>query len=287
METVTLGFKSYDSHELACHFVARQVGLYRRHGLQVRLTDTTYVPDTQLPARIFHAACGAALTAWFDGADARVVFVAADRPMFWLYAQPGLGGLVDLEGSVVAGYPAMAPPAVFLRAILRAYSIDPSRVVTLAARDDVARMGLLSDNSVAAALISSATAPQSLAAHGFTEVLFLGDEIRVPTTGLAVDPGTIESAPDLVAAMCHCHREALTLIHDEPGVLEAALSEFVSSVGAEQAAMAARVRACYTRDGRVAATTLDGAIDLVSMALGKTAPGAQNSLYDFSLLAAD
>jgi len=287
VETVTLGFKSYDIHELACHFVARQAGLYSRHGLNVRLTDTTYVPNTQLPSRTFHAACGAALTTWFDGADARVVFVAADRPMFWLYARPGLGGLADLEGSVVAGYPAMAPPAVLLRAILRTHSIDPDRVRTLAARDDVARIGLLSDDSVSAALISSATAPQSLAARGLTELLWFGNEIRMPTTGLAVDPGTAESAPDLVAAMCRCYREALALIHDEAGVLEAALGEFVTVVGAEQATMADRVRACYTRDGRLDAATLDDVIGTVSTTLGKPAPGPQNSLYDFSMLGID
>jgi len=287
VESVILGFKSYDIHELACHFVARQAGLYRRHGLRVRLTDTNYVTDGQFPPRTFHAACGAALTAWFDGADTRVVFVAADRPMFWLYARPDLGGPADLDGGVVAGYPAAAPPAIFLRAILRARSIDPERVTTIAARDDVARIGLLSDDSASAALISSATAPQSLAERGFAELLFCGDEIRVPTTGLAVGSGTIESAPELVAAMSRCHREALTLIHHEAGVLEEALAEFVTGVGAEQAVMADRVRACYTRDGRMDAAALDGAIGLVSAALGRPAPGARNSLYDFSMLDAD
>jgi len=284
VETVTLGFKSYDVHELACHFVARQVGLYRRHGLNVRLADTTFIPDAQLPSRTFHAACGAALTAWLDGADTRVVFVAADRPMFWLYARPGLRDLSGLEGKLVAGFPPPAPPAIFLRAILRTHSIDPDRVSTIAARDDVARIGLLSDASVAAALISSAASPQSLAHHGFAALSFFGDEIRVPTTGLAVDSGTLEAEPELVATMCRCYREALALIHNEAGVLEAALAEFVTARGVDQTAMADRIRCAYTRDGRADPATLTAAIGLVAAELGILAPGAPDSLYDFSIL---
>lgn len=279
METVTLGFKAYDIHELACHFVARQAGLYRRHGLEVRLTDTSFIPDERLPARTFSAACGAALTAWLGGADSRVVFVAAERPMFWFYGRAGVRELSALEGELVASYPPQAPPAILLRAILRRYSLGPERVGTLAVRDDVARIGLLRDGSAAGAVVSSAVAPQSLRDRGLAELLSFGNEIRLPTTGLAIDASTLAAEPDLVAAMCRCYREALALIHDEAGVLEAALADFVTVIGAEQAVMAERVRACYTREGRVDTATLDAGIELMAAELGVTERRPTESLY--------
>ena len=284
MESVVLGFKSFDTHELACHFVARHLGLYARHGLEVRLLDTTFIPDSELPPRMFHAACGAALSAWLGGVDMRVVFVAADRPMFWLYVRPDVRQLSDLEGNVVAGYPSMAPPSLFFRAILQAHSVNQDRVVVTPARDDIARVGLLDDGSVAAALISSAIMPRSMEDRGFEALLCLGDEIHIPTTGLAVDKKTIESEPDLVVAMCGCYLEALERIHNAPGVLEAALSATLPALEAEQ--VADRVRDCYTRDGRVDAAILDTAIEMMSTALNVTNAGTADSLYDFSALAA-
>lgn len=284
MDAVTLGFRAYDVHELACHFVARKAGLYRRHGLQVRLVDTNFVSDAELPPRTFHAACGASLLSWLAGADMRVVFVAASRPMFWLYARPDMQQLADLDGKAVAGFPPPTPPALFLRLILEQESVDPDRVVIEPARDDMARLGLLCDAAVSAALVSSAIAPQRIECRGFRELSFFGDELRVPTTGLAVNAATSAAEPDLVAAMGACYAEALNLIHDEPGVLEAALADCVTAIGAEQEALAERVRRCYTRDGRVDPATLEPVIGAIAAAVGATNVGAFDSLYDFSAL---
>ena len=78
---VLLGFKAFDPHELLCHFVAAEGGLYSRHGIRVRLVDITFVPDAELPAELFQVSCGAALAGALQGNGQRVVFVATDRPM--------------------------------------------------------------------------------------------------------------------------------------------------------------------------------------------------------------
>lgn len=279
MQTITLGFRAYDAHELACHFVARQAGLYRRHGLDVRLTDLSFVPDP--PRNLFSAGCGAALISWLGGADLRVVFVAAQRPMFWLYARPGIRGLAELAGQSVAAYPSASPPALLLRAVLRRHAVDPDHITLCAVRDDVARVGLLDDRSAAAALISSAVPPQHLAERGFIELLCIGDELCVPTTGLAVHAELLAAEPDLVAALRRCYREALALIHHEPGLLEAALARFVMPA-ATAAAQAARVRDGYTRDGRIPVAELGAAIDLVAAELGTGVPLPSSRLYELA-----
>jgi len=88
MSAVTLGFKAFDAHELLCHFVAVKSGLYKRHGLQVDLVDITFVAETELPGNWFQASCGAALASAVRGIPQRVVFVATDKPMFWIAARP-------------------------------------------------------------------------------------------------------------------------------------------------------------------------------------------------------
>lgn len=284
METAILGFRAYDIHELACHFVARHAGLYRHHGLQVRIADITFSRESELPPRMFHAACGAALTAWLSGSNVRVVFVAAERPMFWLHARSDVQELADLDGKAVAGFPTGTPPALFLRSILQREALDPERVFVEPARDDIARMGLLCDSAVSAALVSSAIPPQLLTANGFRELLCFGEELHVPTTGLAVAAAMLTTEPDLVATMCLCYEEAIRLIHDEPGVLEAALVKCVTANGAEQATMAQRVRRFYTRDGRVDGATLDDAIAVMVDAMALEDAPSASSLYDFSRL---
>src|SRR5262245_4990544 len=107
MVALQLGFKAFDFHELLCHFIAMRAGLYLQHGLQVSLVDTTFIPDDKLPSDLVHAACGAALAMWLRGAPYRVVCVAIDRPMFWLYGRSEYAGIDSLRGARIAGFPSI------------------------------------------------------------------------------------------------------------------------------------------------------------------------------------
>lgn len=284
MTQLHLAFKAYDVHELGCHFVARHAGLYDRHGLRPTLVDSTFTPDDELPAPTFHAACGAALAAWLQGADTRVVFVATDRPMFWLYAQSDIRSLEDLSGRIVAGYPPAAPPAMFLRQIWAERGLAPEGLRIEAARDDIARIGLLQDGHAAAALVSSVMPPSVMKALGFEPLVFLGDEIRVATTGLAVHASLREQAPELVRAMCNCYLEALRLIHDDASVVQAALRDVAAPIGGDAAELAALLRRCYTAAGRSSLDELQQGADRMSAAIGVRNARPVAGLYDFSYL---
>jgi ABC-type nitrate/sulfonate/bicarbonate transport system substrate-binding protein len=283
---VQLAFKAYDVHELGCHFVARHAGLYERYQLEPRLLDATFTADDALPMDIFRVACGAALAGWLKGADSRVVFVAADRPMFWLYSQPGFRMLAELRGCPVAGYPPGAPPDAFLGEIWSAAGLALDELSVTPARDDVARLGLLRDGSAAAALISSAVPPAVLAGLGFEPLVFMGDELRVATTGLAVAPAFCAEQPELIAAMCACYRDAMALIHADRVLLEAALRGAAVGVGGDAASLAGPLAACYTRDGRSPAPLLAAGADGLARAMGIRAPRSVSELYDFSFLGA-
>lgn len=281
-----LGFKAFDLHELLCHFLARRAGLYARQGLDVTLIDTSFLADDQLPPDTVHAACGAALMAWLQGAAVEIVLVAVDRPLFWLHAAPGHDTLATLRGARIASYPPVAPPAHFLRIVLERAGLDPVRDVTIApVRDDTARLGLLRAGDVEAALLSSAVPATAMRRAGFATPAFIGAALRVPTTGLAVRQDLRERRPELVQALVDAHAAALRLIHEDSAGLAEVLEHDLGLAAPDIASTRELARACFTRDGASAAGITAGAVAALAQITGITEPRAgERSPYDFSLL---
>ena len=150
MKSVTLGFKAFDPHELLPCFVAREAGLFR--DLQVSLVDISFYGDHDLPRDCFQASCGAALASAVQGFPQRVLVIATDRPMFWLYSEPGIRSADGLKGKKLAGYPPETPPAKLTRMVLNRLGLDPENdLALLPARDDVSRSGLLRTGHCSAA----------------------------------------------------------------------------------------------------------------------------------------
>lgn len=148
----------------------------------------------------------------------------------------------------------------------------------------MARLGMLRDGSVAAALLSSAVPPEAMDGLGFRRLIFLGDELRVVTTGLAVTPGFCQQDPGLVSAMGLCFQEAQALIHNDSAVLSAALRAAVVPVPGPVDGLAAVLRHCYTRDGRSPAESLEAGVRLMASVLGVGDVRPTGDLYDFSRL---
>jgi ABC-type nitrate/sulfonate/bicarbonate transport system substrate-binding protein len=282
MREIHLGFKAFDVHELACHFVALHSGFYADAGLEVRLLDTTFIADDRLPVVTFQSACGGALISWLQGAPLSIIFIAADRPMFWLYGQPDITSIEALRGRCIAGFPGAAPPARFLEIILRTSGIEPGHELTIAAvRDDTARLGLLNVGDAAAAVVSSAFLPDQVEALGFKRICFFGNVLRVPTSGLAVNRGLLESEPGLVDAMTNCFRESIRTIHAEPDVLHDALERYTDFREADLQAACSLVRSCYTAEGTCEDRALEAAIEIIKQATSAVGDLPAEPLYTF------
>jgi hypothetical protein len=210
---VTCGIRAFDPHELLCHALAERLGYYADEGLTVRLWDTTFTPDAALPtSAYFQVACGAAALGRQAGHPWKIVFVAVERPMFWVY-----GAVEKLDGSRIAGYPSGSPPDVLLREAL----VEPD-VEILPSASDAMRIGLVRSGAVDAALLSSAVSPPS----DLKQLLFLGDAIRAATTGIAVHESTLTEEPELVGALVRAHRLALTAIETSAEDVAVALTDF-------------------------------------------------------------
>lgn len=278
-EIVTLGFKAFDAHELLCHFLAERSGYYRDAGLQVELADITFTPDADLPDKMFQASCGAAFLAGLKSIRQRILFVAVDRPMFWLYARDDID---SLHGGRIATFPPIAPPWHFTRILLARHGLDADTDVTLLpARDDIARLGLLRSGNADAAILSSAISPARVEELGYCRLACLGDAIRIPTTGLACHANTIEQDPELVKALVNAHLRSLQQLHGDPEAAGEILADIfdIEAPGTTELFMP-----CFTPDGRMEADAGRAAIDFMAQALELAETPAWEILYDPSFV---
>ncbi len=282
MNTIKLGFKAFDPHELLCHFVASKAGLYLRENLNVELIDITFMDDLALPKDLFQASCGAALSSALKGSTQRILFVATDMPMFWIYSRKEITSLADLTNSSLATFPVIAPPHHLANIILQKSGVNSAQQMTLLpARDDVARFGLLKSGSVDAAVISSSIAPPVIEESGFNNLCFFGNEIRIPTTGLAVDESFLQKEPELVHLIIKIHKESLALIHNDVELLEGVLSEYYNVADQHVKVCAALYQHFYTENGRTTETIAQNAIDSLCKSLSLSSVPIWNQLYTF------
>ena len=281
MTDIYLGFNAFDVHELLCHGIAETGGLYRAAGLRVKLLDTTFVPDEALPENTFHAACGAALASFLSGCKRKVVFVACDRPMFWLYGRPGIESITELAQGRVATFPEVAPPEKFLQKLLRDHDIAPGLIPC---RDDMARLAMVVGGSVDAALLSSRYLPAEVTGRGCTQLSFIGEEIRLPSTGLAVSGELYHGDSGLVGTMVGVYREAMNFIFaDDRALLEQTLQQVFSMPEDYLTQVIEVIRNCYNPFGYSYDNVLSSAVEgmAAGMELAARDPG---ELYEFKYI---
>lgn len=280
MTPVWLGFKAFDCHELLCHAIAQAKGLYKQQDLEVNLLDTTFVPDDALPENTFHVACGAAMHSFLAGQKRKVVFVACDRPMFWLYGRRGVTSLGQLSQGRVASFPDAAPPAQFLRYLLGGSGLSCG---VLPSRDDNARLGLLTSGSVDGALLSSLYLPHEVEARGLNTLAWVGENLRLPSTGLAVSGEMFQAQPDLVATMVAIYQEAMKTIFDDDQLLGRVLVEDFGMPEAGQERAISIVRECYNPFGFSYENLLQTALDAMATGMGLNSRPA-GELYEFEFI---
>jgi ABC-type nitrate/sulfonate/bicarbonate transport system substrate-binding protein len=288
MTAVICGIKAFDVHELLCHFLAKRLGFYDDEGIKVRVVDTTFMPDDRLPRTSYvQVACGAAYLSRREGHPFKVVFAAAERPIFWLYARPDIESIERLGNRRVATYPPVAPPHHFLRLLLRKHGLDPALDVELwACRDDIIRVGLLREGDVDAAMLSSALSPETVERLGFRTLALVGDEVRFVTTGLATTESVLQKQPELIRPIVAAHRRSLETIHSAPSEAIAVLAEVLREPHETAERTFERLRHCYTHAGRVSDSVLEHALEEIGGELTTGDEVRAADLYDFSLLEA-
>ncbi|MGH9579449.1 MAG: hypothetical protein ACRD2R_00520, partial [Terriglobales bacterium] len=168
--------------------------------------------------------------------------------------------------------------------ILLRHGLDPDRDVSLEpARDDVARLGLLQTGDARAAVLSSAIPPPRMQSLGFATLLFFGDEMRIPTTGLTAREEFIREQPTLVREMTGALHQALQAIADSPAEVASVVGELLHDAGTVAQQTCQLLSPLFTRDGRAGDEATQTALALANQELPAGQLRAED-VYDYSFL---
>ncbi|MBV9608118.1 MAG: ABC transporter substrate-binding protein [Acidobacteria bacterium] len=272
MDEITLGFRAFDLHELLLHFVAERLGYYQHAGLEVLLRDLTFVTDYN--EHTLTVACGSALVARAKGVKQKILFVATDFPMFWIYGDLATNPLR------IATFPPLSPPWYMLPIPLRKAGIDTSAAEFFPVRDDIGRIGLLRSGNVDAAVISSAFPPPALARFGLTPLMFFGDHLRIPTTGLAASEEVISRRPEVLARLVDALARSLRAVQEN----STEVTQVIAQILGESEDIARQTHELLTPffagTGRARPDSVRAAVDFANAELGGTELRVED-VYDF------
>ncbi|HEX5403889.1 MAG TPA: ABC transporter substrate-binding protein [Pseudonocardiaceae bacterium] len=220
MLTIDLTHVGLGIHEELVAYVADQENYYEQEGVHVALRDGCAWGDDRVRRSATIGLGRAVLARVTDGVPWTVLAVNTDRPMFWLLARDDYGSVEDLKGRRIGIHGPRTAPGCFARIVLRRHGLDPDQdveSVVMTPGDYGHHVRALVDGSLDAAFVGSTLAPEVAAReNGLRLLAFIGDDFRIPTVGIAVDPNHIAPDDPAVRALARANLRALRLVHDEP-----------------------------------------------------------------------
>ena len=184
--------------------VAARKGFFRDEGFDVlTITMRTNIAVNALLTRSveFATPSTSAIKAASAGLPVKLVAVLLGRPDYFLTVKKDVKSVRDLKGKRIAigSYGAAADLA--LRAVAKQDGLDPDRdLVRLQMGGAAARYAALVSGSVDATIL---TLPYNLQAEraGYKDLLWFGERLELPLSGLAVRDETIQKNPKQVHGM--------------------------------------------------------------------------------------
>jgi hypothetical protein len=110
-------------------------------------------------------------------------------------------------------------------------------------------------------------------------LLCLGDSVRIPTTGLAIDAAMLARDPLAVTAMRAAFAAALRVVHESDDDLRVALSAAGLVEDRDAGHACSLVREFYSRDGRVPVTGLLAPVQRFAGSMNAPVPDDVEDLY--------
>ena len=222
MRELDFGYVGLGVHEEVVYSVAEELAYYAEEGVSVALLAAVRWDDERLRHAAIVGLGRTVLIRLLDGAPWTMLCVNTEHPLFWFMARPEFADMSELRGRRVAMHPRLVAPGTFARIILRGRGLDPDRDIEAVemfpgAYSEHVRM--LKSGELDAAVIGSTWSPEQLEAEeGLRLLLFFGDDLRIPTTGVAVDPTVIPLDDPRVAGLVRAHLRALRALLDDPAL---------------------------------------------------------------------
>jgi NitT/TauT family transport system substrate-binding protein len=217
--TIDLTLVALGIHEGLVAYVADQQDHYAEEGVHVALRDGRAWGMGRVRRAATVGLGRAVVSTVTDGVPWVVLCVNTQHPLFWLLASERYTTVEELRGCRIGMHEPRTAPGCFARAALRKHGLDPDRdvqCVVMAPGDYSHHLRGLAAGTLDAAFVGSTVAPEVAARdYRLRLVAFMGDDLQIPTVGIAVDPTYISADDPAVLALVRAHRRALRTIRDE------------------------------------------------------------------------
>jgi NitT/TauT family transport system substrate-binding protein len=156
LKKVKIGYPAY-SLTFLTFFVAKDAGIFKKHGLDVELIQLAGAVQTSalVAGEIDHlTGITGPLVAAARGLPFKGILVTHERPLFWIVANPEIRRAEDLIGKTVAVDRLATLQDIIARDLIKRKGVSPERVTFIQTGSVSNSVQSLSQNSVAAALLS-------------------------------------------------------------------------------------------------------------------------------------
>jgi NitT/TauT family transport system substrate-binding protein len=222
MRELDFAYVGLGVHEEVVYSVADELGYYADEGVDVTIRDGVRWDDERLRQAAVVGLGRTLLIRLLAGTPWTMLCVNTERPLFWFMARPEFSDLSELRGRRVAMHPRLVAPGTFARIILRGRGLDPDadiEAVEMFPGDYREHIRLLKSGELDAAVIGSTWSPQQLEAEeGLRLLKFFGDDLQIPTTGVAVDPSVVALDDPRVEGLVRANLRALATMLDDPAL---------------------------------------------------------------------
>ena len=203
LKKVKIGYPAF-SLTFLTFFVAKDAGIFKKHGLDVELIQLAGAVQTSalVAGEIDHlTGITGPLVAAARGLPFKGIFVTHERPLFWVIANPEIRHAEDLIGKTVAVDRLGTLQDIIARDLIKRKGVNPEQVTFIQTGSVSNSVQSLSQKSVAAALLSL---PHNvvMTQQGYREIASATEfNMRSASGGIATREATLRQDPGGVKAV--------------------------------------------------------------------------------------
>ncbi|HEY7061821.1 MAG TPA: ABC transporter substrate-binding protein [Chloroflexota bacterium] len=260
-------------------------GYYAQEGLDVTLQNGDASVGVQLLASghvQFSTSVGSAMAAAVRGVPVKVVFVSADRPLWWMYASPAITSIADLRGKTIGVSSAGSSLTIVAKLIMERHGLGPDDVQYLNVASPQ-RLPALESGAVDAAFL---VAPGNLIAAkaGLRELFGSADEgVLLTTEGLATSDDYLQSNAPVVRRMLRASVRSLVAMRANRADAIATVADFTGIDAQDAAQVYDFARPTWTANGTAESPALQQSIEIMKQVAEVTTPVDESQAYDLHL----
>jgi NitT/TauT family transport system substrate-binding protein len=229
-------------------------------------------------------AWGSALRAAVTGVPIKAVVGLASRPLHVLVARPEIKTPKDLKGKVI-GVDSVAGTVDYLsRVALRHFGMEPEKEVKIIVTGESStRLAALHAGSIDATLIDVAFAVKA-EEEGFRRIIYLGDIIELPLSGIAVMDRRLQSHREQVKKVARAALRGTRFMKQNRAETVQMLADYLRITPSQSAKAYDTSIQSFTDDGMISDKGVNLDVQLTKERLKLTKDVPLSQLVDWSLV---